>query len=216
MPTRWAYSLRGISLFSARMAPFLESQSATATVSRSRGSPCPQLMRLSLTPTIAAAARLPGIPPLLAGEAAGGAGVAAGGAAARASGSTVAAGRPRFFGGTTRGLKKVSIEWEVGSLVGALAWCERLGAADSRDMPAAPEEQAEVTPAASLALCPWPRENGRSLRSWPRKVPGNRGIRQNFKLRSAPAQKLRSAAQISGERTSQVPGIFFPATPTAC
>ena len=55
----------------------------------------------------------------------------AGGAAA---GSTVAAGRPRFFGGRTGGLKKVVIEWEVGSLVGALAWCERLGAADPSDM----------------------------------------------------------------------------------
>ena len=49
-------------------------------------------------------------------------------------------------------MKKVVIEWEVGSLVGALAWCERLGAGDRRDMPAALEEQRSCSLASTTTI----------------------------------------------------------------
>eukprot|EP00964_Phaeocystis_antarctica_P112869 scaffold76989_cov102-Phaeocystis_antarctica.AAC.3 len=91
-----------------RGSPVLASQSSTAFVRRSRGSPVPQLVRFSGTPRTAAAARFPRTE--VEDDAAAGSDVAGGGGddadlcrLPAASVRLSAGGRPRFFGGKPAG-----------------------------------------------------------------------------------------------------------------
>ena len=103
------------------MGPLFASQSATAFVRSFSGSPTPQLTRVSLAPTIAAAARLPMAAELLLDGFAATSHGGAGSSGVLTSPSAIVLRGPRFFSGRPGGhpacsgggggLKKFVIDW---------------------------------------------------------------------------------------------------------